>query len=207
MDTIPDLKGLVMTIENYFFYTVVIVMPLFAVISIANRLRVEKPLLAVHHGVLFGFPFLPSVYAAVQLVCIVISYMIHDEESVTKFSLYLIASAFWFIGSGASEQRILTESGILLSINRQSKSLLRWNDITDYFSKPKEHFVEYHFFRKSASRSPQKGHRDGKNARWNVVVIRVQNRQKAEFDAIIKEKLEPRFDVDPVKIYKSEFKP
>jgi hypothetical protein len=198
-----DIKNLVTLIESYFFYTVIAVMPLFALVSMINRLRIKKVILPVYHGALAGFPLLPTVYAFVQLVCIFIGYAIGDDESVTKFGLYLIASLFWFVGAAASEQRILTEDGILLNINRQRNSFLRWNDVTDYFCRPKPNHIEYHFFR----RTPINRKSPAKSGKWKVVVIQVQNRQKDLFEQIIKDKLDHRFEVDPVKIYRGEFKP
>ncbi|NTV47348.1 MAG: hypothetical protein HGB11_12700, partial [Chlorobiales bacterium] len=180
-----ELMGIVMTIENYFFYAVVIAMPVFAAVSIVNRLRVKKVQLAVRHGLLWGYPLLPTIYGFVQLLCLVIAYAIGDEGPVIKFSFYLIASVFWFIGASASEQRLVLEDGILFSVNSQKKSLLRWERILDYFSKPKKNFIEYHFFYDDS------GMKKKKCASRCKVVLRVQTDQKEQFEAIIKEKLEP----------------
>jgi hypothetical protein len=46
-----------------------------------------------------------------------------------------------------------------------------------------------------------------KTIRRNVAVIRVQNSQKEAFEKIIKSELEPRFEVDPAKVFRGEFKP
>ena len=201
-----EFRNIILVIESYFFYAVVLLMPLFAMIALVNRLRVSHVRLSLWHGALFGYPLLPSIYSLVQLVCIVIGLAIGDDESVMKFSLYLIASLFWFIGASASEQRLITDDGIVQNIHSAKKSLLRWDDITDYFAKPKRFYTEYHFFYGKPLGSkvaPSKG----KINAWNVVIIRVQRRQKAAFEAILREKLEPRFDVDPMKIYRREFKP
>lgn len=196
-----ELMGVVMTIENYFFYAVVVAMPVFAVVSVVNRLRVKNVKLAIRHGLLFGYPLLPTIYGFVQLLCLAIAIAIGEEGAIIKFSFYLMASIFWFIGSSASEQRLVIENGILFSINSQKKSLLRWERILDYFSKPKKNFVEYHFFYDDS------GMRKKKCASRCKVVLRVQADQKDRFEAIIKEKLDPRFEVDPVKVFRGEFKP
>jgi hypothetical protein len=199
-------RNLILVIESYFFYAVVLLMPLFATVALFNRLRISHVRLSLWHGALFGYPLLPSIYTFVQLVCIVIGFIIGDGESVMKFSLYLIASLFWFVGAAASEQRLITEEGIVQNIHRGKKSLLRWDDITDYFVKPKRFYTEYHFFYGKPSSSKASLPKSKTNA-WNVVILRVQHRQKQAFEAILREKLEPRFDVDPVKIYRREFKP
>ncbi len=201
-----EFRNIILVIESYFFYAVVLLMPLFAMVALINRLRVSQVRLSLWHGALFGYPLLPTIYSVVQVACIVIGLSIGDGESVMKFSLYLIASLFWFVGAAASEQRLITEDGIVQNIHRGKKSLLRWDDITDYFAKPKRFYTEYHFFygKPSLDRvAPSKG----KINAWNVIIIRVQNRQKQAFEAILHEKLELRFEVDPVKIYRREFKP
>ncbi len=201
-----EFRHIILVVESYFFYAVVLLMPLFAMIALVNRLRVSHVRLSLWHGSLFGYPLLPTIYSLVQVICIAIGFMIGDDESVMKFSLYLIASLFWFVGASASEQRLVTNEGIVQNIHRAKKSLLRWNDITDYFIKPKRFYTEYHFFYGNPlgeKFTPPKGKVSG----WNVVIIRVQHRQKQAFEAILQEKLEPRFDVDPAKIYRREFKP
>ncbi|MFN3344541.1 MAG: hypothetical protein ACK4XY_03235 [Chloroherpetonaceae bacterium] len=201
-----EFRHIILVIESYFFYAVVLLMPLFAMVALVNRLRVPHVRLSLWHGALFGYPLLPSIYSLVQLACIVIGLAIGDDESVMKFSLYLIASLFWFVGAGASEQRLITDEGIVQNIHHAKKSLLGWDDITDYFAKPRRFYTEYHFFYGkplgSKVASPK-----GKINAWNVVIIRVQHRQREAFEAILREKLEPRFEVDPVKIYRREFKP
>jgi hypothetical protein len=196
-----ELMGVVMTIESYFFYAAVITMPVFAVISIINRLRVKNVQLAIRHGLLLGYPLLPTIYGFVQMLCLIIALAIGEEEPVIKFAFYLTASAFWFIGAAASEQRLILEEGILFSINSQKKSLLRWERIHDYFSKPRKNHTEYHFFYEDGDMKNKKCSRRCK------VILRVQNPQKQKFEAIIKEKLDPKFEVDPVKIFRGEFKP
>ncbi len=201
-----EFRNIILVIESYFFYAVVLLMPLFAMVALINRLRVSHVRLSLWHGALFGYPLLPTIYSVVQVACIAIGFIIGDGESVMKFSLYLIASLFWFVGAAASEQRLVTEDGIVQNIHRGKKSLLRWDDITDYFAKPKRFYTEYHFFygKPLNSKVPLV---KGKINAWNVVILRVQHRQKQAFEAILREKLEPRFDVDPVKIYRREFKP
>jgi len=201
-----EFRTIILVIESYFFYAVVLLMPLFAMIALVNRLRVSHVRLSLWHGALFGYPLLPTVYSLVQIACIVIGFIIGDGESVMKFSLYLIASLFWFVGASASEQRLVTEEGIVQNIHRAKQSLLRWQDINDYFAKPKRFYTEYHFFYGKQS-SGKAALPKGKINAWNVVIIRVQHRQKQAFEAILREKLEPRFDVDPIKIYRREFKP
>ncbi len=201
-----EFRNIILVIESYFFYAVVLLMPLFAMIALVNRLRVSHVRLSLWHGLLFGYPFLPTIYSFVQVVCLIIGFLIGDDESVMKFSLYLIASLFWFIGAAVSEQRLVTDDGIVQNIHRAKKSLLMWNDITDYFIKSKRFYTEYHFFYGkplSGKFPPPKEKTSG----WNVVILRVQHRQKEAFEAIVREKLEPRFDVDPAKIYRREFKP
>ncbi len=203
-----EFRNLILVIESYFFYAVVLLMPLFAMIALVNRLRVSHVRLSLWHGALFGYPLLPTIYSLVQVVCLVIGFIIGDDESVIKFSLYLFASFFWFIGSSVSEQRLVTDEGIVQNIHRAKKSLLRWNDITDYFIKPKRFYTEYHFFYgKPSSGGGKVTLPKGKLNAWNVVIVRVQHRQKQAFEAILQEKLEPRFEVDPAKIYRREFKP
>ncbi len=201
-----ELRTLILVIESYFFYAVVLLMPLFAMIALFNRLRIPHVRLSLWHGMLFGYPLLPTIYSLVQVICIVIGFTIGDGESVMKFSLYLITSLFWFVGASVSEQRLVTEEGIVQNIHRGKKSLLRWEDINDYFARSKRFYTEYHFFYGKPS-SGKISPRKGKTNMWNVVILRVQNRQKPAFEAIVQEKLEPRFDVDPIKIYRREFKP
>ncbi len=201
-----EFRNIILVIESYFFYAVVLLMPLFAMIALVNRLRVSHVRLSLWHGTLFGYPLLPTIYSLVQVGCIAIGLIIGDGESVMKFSLYLIASLFWFVGASASEQRLVTEEGIVQNIHSAKKSLLRWEDINDYFAKPKRFYTEYHFFYGKSS-SGKVALSKGKMNAWNVAIIRVQHRQKEAFEAILREKLEPRFDVDPVKIYRREFKP
>ena len=201
-----EFRNIILVIESYFFYAVVLLMPLFAMIALVNRLRVSHVRLSLWHGALFGYPLLPTFYSLVQVVCIAIGLIIGDGESVMKFSLYLIASLFWFVGASASEQRLITEEGVVQNIHSAKKSLLRWEDINDYFAKPKRFYTEYHFFYGKSS-SGKVALSKGKMNAWNVAIIRVQHRQKEAFEAILREKLEPRFDVDPIKIYRREFKP
>jgi hypothetical protein len=198
-----ELKNVVVTIEGYFFYVVVLVMPIFATISVANRLRIKNVRLSVRHGMLAGYPLFPTIYAAVQLACIAVAYAIGDGESILKFLFYLLASAFWFVGAAAAEQRPVTNEGIVLSVNSRKNALLKWGSITDYFHKVKQHYTEYHFFYNTAKTQPN----GKKTLIRNVAVVRVQNDQKDAFDAILKTELEPRFEVDPVKIFRGEFKP
>lgn len=202
-----ELRNIILVIESYFFYAVVLLMPLFAMIALVNRLRISNVRLSLWHGALFGYPLLPTVYSLVQVVCIAIGFIIGNDESVVKFSLYLIASLFWFIGASASEQRVVTDDGIVQNIHKAKKSLLRWNDVTDYFIKPKRFYTEYHFFYGKVAGNSKVAFPKGKINAWNVVIVRVQHRQKEAFETIVREKLEPRFDVDPVKIYRREFKP
>lgn len=202
-----ELRNIILVIESYFFYAVVLLMPLFAMIALVNRLRISNVRLSLWHGALFGYPLLPTVYSLVQVVCIAIGFIIGNDESVVKFSLYLIASLFWFIGASASEQRVVTDDGIVQNIHKAKKSLLRWNDVTDYFIKPKRFYTEYHFFYGKVAGNSKVAVPKGKINAWNVVIVRVQHRQKEAFETIVREKLEPRFDVDPVKIYRREFKP
>ncbi|MDX2129687.1 MAG: hypothetical protein SFU91_11700 [Chloroherpetonaceae bacterium] len=190
-----------MTIENYFFYGVIIVMPFFALISLFNRLRIKHSLLSIRHGILFGFPLLPSIYALVQFFSIALAYLIGDDESVIKFTGYFFASIFWFLGSAASEQRLVLNEGILLSINSPSRSLLRWAEVTDYFTRSKNSYTEYHFFR-----NIKKEKRGKKIVQRKIEIIRVQNGQKEEFEKLIRTFLEPRFDIDSTLIQKNEFK-
>lgn len=197
-----DLKSLVMTIESYFFFAVILVMPVFALVSLFNRFRIKNVKLAIRHGALWGYPLMPSIYALVQVVCIAIALAIGDEDSAVKFGFYFLASIFWFVGAWASEQRLVTAEGIYLSINIYRQSLLKWGAITDYFAKPKKHYTEYHFFYNTTK--TQNGKRI---LRRSVAIIRVQNSQKEAFEAILKTELEPRFEVDPAKIFRGEFKP
>jgi hypothetical protein len=81
-------------------------------------------------------------------------------------------------------------------------ALLKWGAIVDYVCKAKKNFVEYHFFYNSVVTVKGK-----KTIRRNVAVIRVQNSQKEAFEKIIKSELEPRFEVDPAKVFRGEFKP
>ncbi len=201
-----EFRNIILVIESYFFYAVILLMPLFALIALVNRLRILHVRLSLWHGALFGYPLLPTIYSFVQVICIIIGFIIGDDESVIKFSLYLIASLFWFIGASASEQRLVTDEGIIQNIHKGQKSLLRWNDITDYFVKSKRFYTEYHFFHGKPV-DPKAPPSKGSLQPWSVVIIRVQNRQKDAFEAIVREKLAPRFDVDPVKIYRREFKP
>jgi hypothetical protein len=196
-----EFRDIILVIESYFFYAVVLLMPLFAIAALANRLRISNVRLSIWHGVLLGYPLFPTLYALVQLCCITVGLMIGDEESAMKFSLYLIASLFWFVGASVSEQRLVTDEGIIQNIHSPAKSLFRWADVADYFVKTKRAYVEYHFFYGKPSARQEK-----KNG-WNVVVVRVQNRQREAFEALVREKLEARFDIDPVKIYRGEFKP
>lgn len=62
--------------------------------------------------------------------------------------------------------------------------------------------MEYHFFYNSMVTLKGK-----KVMRRSVAVIRVQNSQKEAFERIIKSELEPRFEVDPAKVFRGEFKP
>ncbi|MGQ9804672.1 MAG: hypothetical protein ACUVRP_01160 [Chlorobiales bacterium] len=202
-----ELRNLILVIESYFFYAVVLLMPLFAMIALVNRLRIPNVRLSLWHGALFGYPLLPTIYSLVQVVCLAIGFIIGNDESVVKFSLYLIASLFWFIGASASEQRVVTDDGIVQNIHKAKKSLLRWNDVTDYFIKPKRFYTEYHFFYGKVAGNSKVPLPKGKINAWNVVIVRVQHRQKEAFETIVREKLDPRFDVDPVKIYRREFKP
>lgn len=197
-----DLKSLVMTIESYFFFVVILAMPMFAVVSLINRFRIKQVKLAIRHGALWGYPLMPSIYALVQVLCAVIALAIGDENSAIKFSFYFLASLFWFLGAWASEQRVVTDEGIYLSVNSRRNALLKWGAITDYFAKVKTNCVEYHFFYNTVS--TQKGR---KLVRRNVTVIRVQNDQKEAFENILKSELELRFEVDPAKIFRGEFKP
>ncbi|MBC8042704.1 MAG: hypothetical protein IAF08_04590 [Rhizobacter sp.] len=199
-----DLRQLVMTIETYFFYLVVLSMPVFAAVSIFNRMRVRGVRLVVQNGLLWGFPLLPVIYAAVMLLFTGIGVAMGEIEPVIKFSIYFAASIFWFVGATLAEQRLVVGDGLLLSINAPGRSLLRWNAVTDYFSKPKKHSTEYTFFIMAAG---VKGNTNTVAAATrSKVIIRVPNRQRAAFEAIIKERLEHRFEVDPVKIFRSEFK-
>lgn len=197
-----DLKSLVMTIESYFFFVVILAMPMFALVSLFNRFRIKHVKLAIRHGALWGYPLMPSIYALVQVLCAAIAFAIDDENSAIKFGFYFLASLFWFLGAWASEQRVVTSEGIYLSVNLRRNALLKWGSITDYFAKAKATYVEYHFFYNTVS--PQKGK---KAMRRNVAIIRVQNDQKEAFENIIRSELEPRFEVDPAKIFRGEFKP
>ncbi len=197
-----DLKSLVMTIESYFFFIVILLMPLFALVSLINRFRIKQVKLAIRHGALWGYPLMPSIYALVQVICAVIAYGIGDENSAIKFGFYFLASIFWFLGAWASEQRVVTNEGIYLSVNLRRNALLKWGAIIDYFCKARKSFVEYHFFYNSVVTVKGK-----KTIRRNVAVIRVQNSQKEAFEKIIKSELEPRFEVDPAKVFRGEFKP
>jgi hypothetical protein len=198
-----DLMEAVMTFEVYFFYLVITLMPVYALISIVNRLRIKSVQLSLRHGLLWGYPLLPTIYGVVQLGCIGIALMIGDEGPLTKFSFYFLASLFWFVGSVASEQKLVIEDGIILSVNNsQKKSLLAWDTINDYFVKPKKYYTEYHFF--------YEGQNQNKHLKCPgkcKVVIRVQQQHKAKFDNIIKNKLDPRFEIDPAKVFRGEYKP
>jgi len=198
-----DLMDAVMTFEVYFFYIVITLMPIFALISITNRLRIKSVQLSLRHGLLWGYPLLPTIYGLVQLCCIGIALMIGDEGPVTKFSVYFLASMFWFVGSVASEQKLIVEDGILLSVNQSSKkSLLHWSRINDYFVKTKKYYTEYHFFYDSGTQL-----NNLKCPGKCKVVLRVQDHQKEKFAQIIKTKLDPKFEIDPVKVFRGEFKP
>jgi hypothetical protein len=198
-----ELKNMVVMIEGYFFYIVVLAMPVFAIVSLVNRFRIKQVRLSVRHGILMGYPLFPTMYAAVQLACIAIAYVIGDGESLVKFSFYFLASLFWFVGAAAAEQRLVTNDGIILSVNSRKNALLKWGSIIDYFDKPKQRYTEYHFFY-NIPKAQQNGK---KTFVRHVVVVRVPNDQKDAFKAILKDELDPRFEVDPVKIFRDEFKP
>ncbi len=192
-----------MTFEVYFFYVVISIMPIFALLSIINRYKIKSVKVSLPHGLLWGYPLLPTIYGIVQLCCIGIAYMIGDEGPISKFSFYFMASVFWFVGSLASEQKLVLDKGILLSVNYPyKKSILHWHQINDYFLKQKKYYIEYHFFydksfEVSASKQPGK----------HKVVIRVQESQKEKFAEIVKNKLDPKFEIDPVKVFRGEYKP
>lgn len=192
-----------MTFEVYFFYLVISIMPIFALLSIINRYKIKSVKVSLRHGLLWGYPLLPTIYGIVQLCCIGIAYMIGDEGPISKFSFYFMASVFWFVGSLASEQKLVLDKGILLSVNYPyKKSILHWHQINDYFLKQKKYYVEYHFFYDKsfeASASKQLGK--------HKVVIRVQESQKEKFAEIVKNKLDPKFEIDPVKVFRGEYKP
>lgn len=216
--TMPlDLKSFVMTIEAYFFYFVVITLPLFAAVSVANRLGVKGVRMVVRNGILWGFPLLPTVYACVQVACILIGYAIGDAESITKFSVYFLASLFWFVGSAVAEERLVLNEGILLSVNSRKKSLLPWNAITDYFSRVKPHYTEYAFFIHTAPTAAANSASGASHAKAepasaaqrttrSKIILRVQHREREQFERLLRQHLDSRFEVDPAKIFRSEFK-
>ena len=193
-----------MVFETYFFYVVVVFMPVWALVALYKRTKVKNVKVAVNHGLLWGYPLLPIIYGVVQLLCVVIALGMDDSGPVTKFLLYFLASVFWFIAAVISEQKLVLEEGILLSIYSSRKSgLLRWNRILDYFVKEKDHHLEYHFFFQKRLSGKQQNACGGRCK----IVIRVQDRQKKAFHAVIRQKLDPRFEVDPLKILRDEYKP
>ncbi|ACF14840.1 hypothetical protein Ctha_2390 [Chloroherpeton thalassium ATCC 35110] len=194
----------VMVFETYFFYVVMVVMPVWAFVALYKRSKVKNVKIAINHGLLWGYPLLPVVYGVVQLICVGIALGMNDSQPVMKFLMYFLASMFWFIAAAVSEQKLVLEEGILLSIYATKKSsLLRWNRILDYFIKEKERHLDYHFFFQKQLTTEGKMACAGRCK----IIIRVQKRQKHAFHAIIREKLDPKFEIDPVKIFRDEFKP
>jgi hypothetical protein len=195
-------KSVLVAFETSFFYGMIFIMPIFAFVCLVNRLRIRNILFTVNTGRAFGYPLMPTLYALLQLACIAVSIFTSDSEAFLKFCVYLVASGFWFIGAYISNQKIVTTDGILMSINSPRKSFMKWASILDYFSIPKKNMVEYNFFVNSLRRNKV----GGADIVRSKLTVRVPNANKERFQKVIKEKLESRFEVDPMKIFKSEFK-
>jgi len=193
----------VMVFETYFFYVVMVFMPVWALVALYKRSKIKNVKVAIDHGLLWGYPLLPVVYGVVQLICVAIALGMGDSAPVPKFLMYFLASMFWFIAAIISEQKLVLEEGILLSMYSSRKNaLLRWNHVLDYFINQKGSHLEYHFFF-------QKQVRKKKNrviSQRCKITIRVQKRHKDVFHTMIREKLDPKFEIDPLKILRDEFR-
>jgi len=159
--------------------------------TLVNRFRLRRIVLTWAGGRLFGFPLLPSLFLLAMGGIFVYFYMGGNASSPMQPWLlagYILGGVQWYVAALVSNSIIVTEYGIIQSVNRMSKAI-SWNQIVDYVTHESQRKTAYIFFVLN-----DKGRKER-------VELEVPKQQVARFSETVKQRVDARFDFSTQQSY------
>ena len=106
---------------------------LLLLVTLINRVRVQRAVLSWRPPRLGGVPLWPSCFMATVLLLLALASIVGQPVRPEIFAGYLLGGLCWFIASWLSASVVITEYGIVRNINR-SADTVAWGQAVDYFS-------------------------------------------------------------------------
>jgi hypothetical protein len=159
----------------------VLVTTLLAGLTAVNRLRIRHIRLSWRTGHFFALPLWPLLFIGVVLTFLFVAVYSSGEVPFALFAGYVGGGVLWFASAVMSSAVIVADCGVIANINR-ARQCVAWGQIIDYFECMQEDELRYAFF-----------YADSSGIRRRLE-LRVPASCRAQFRAIVREKLSDRFE-------------
>ena len=185
MEAVPSVFA---TLHAILVVSFVAVTALLLLVTTVNWLRVRQPLMSWRPGSRFRLPAWPLAFLGAVLVLFGCSVAIGAPLSLPVLSGYLLGGSFWLLAATFSTATIVTEYGLLTSVNRLDEAVA-WRQVVDYFETVHEGSLHVVFF-----------YLDGASRRQRFELA-VPPAQHEAFRSLVDRKLAERFDAALEKSY------
>lgn len=155
---------------------------LLLMVTMTNRLRARRALMAWRAGRLFGVPIWPSIYLLLLGAGMAYATVTGRPLHLALEAGYVTAGAFWLVSSWLARTVVVTEEGIVTDLSC-AEHCMSWRRVTDYFE-----------FEQSDRRGYVFIHVDARGVRRRLNLPVPPAAQK-RFQEIVMTKLSARFDV------------
>ncbi|HET6567308.1 MAG TPA: hypothetical protein VFG50_05030 [Rhodothermales bacterium] len=155
---------------------------LLLMVTVTNRLRARKALMAWQASRLFGVPVWPSIYLVLLGAGLIYAASTGRPLHVALEAGYVTAGAFWLVSSWLAKTVVVTEEGIVTDLSCAEHSM-SWSRVSDFFEFEQSDRQGYVFF-----------HTDARGVRRRLNLSVPRSCQKG-FREIVASKLDARFDV------------
>ncbi len=161
------------------------------ILSVINRLRVRRVLLAWHPGRLLGLPTGPALFTGAVAGLLAYAGYTGLEMQTVMLSGYLAGSLFWCVASWLSGSVLVSAYG-LVGVGHRGRQSVAWSRVVDYACSEQEGRVRYLFFYLDE---------EGARPRFD---LDVPPARREAFQEIVEAKVDDRFDFSMRRIYGSE---
>jgi hypothetical protein len=161
---------------------------LLLLMTIANRLRVDRVVVSWWSGRLCGLPLWPSVFIVTALFFFALSFITGRPIEPVVFGGYLTGGVFWFTSSLVSTATLVTKQGVVCNVNMAGQAVA-WGQVVDYFERPHGKHARFVFF-----------YLDGHGTRRRLEIT-VPAAHREVFVQVIRAKLDARFEFSMQQAY------
>ncbi len=154
---------------------------LLMLLTVANRLRMERVLLSWRTGRFFGLPIWPMTFLGTVALLWGYAWTTGTAASSGVFAGYLLGGACWFFAILLANTLVVTEVGIVRTMRHPGR-MLAWGQVVDYFEVSNGDHHHYVFF-----------YEDGAGVRRRFE-LKVPARRRDRFHRIVRAKIDARMD-------------